>query len=455
MASSNESIGVNCTTEFAAYPLVGQTGWGVCTLKAPFYEPESRAPVDIVAVIDKSGSMHGEKLDLVKETLEFVIDQLKDTDRLSVVTYDTNVKVDFGLTTMNQENKERSKVTVKAIRDGSSTNLCGGLLKGMEQIIGRTGTKAQVASVLLLTDGLANVGISNREGIMEEMRKVLDPKPGNTPFDGTIYTFGFGSDHDARLLESVSTQGGGVYYYIDSAEKIPESFADCLGGLLSVMGQNLTLKLEAGENTSILNVHTNKPTTWKTKGKCCEITMGDLQSEEERDILLELQLPAVADMSQQGIIGKLSYFNVINSKPDEVNFTMTFERNNGPRGEASKKLDSQRNRIIATTALKEARSLADQGNYSEAKKVLEAATKKISESVSVGEQFCQGLLSDLTNAADTMRSQHEYKSKGAHYLMSKMQTHSAQRSNYLSEETPYSNTSRGIFVAKSKAMKKK
>lgn len=50
----------------------------------------------------------------------------------------------------------------------------------MEQIIGRTGDKAQVASVLLLTDGLANVGISNREGIMEEMRKILDPKPGNT-----------------------------------------------------------------------------------------------------------------------------------------------------------------------------------------------------------------------------------------------------------------------------------
>lgn len=164
--------------------------------------------------------------------------------------------------------------------------------------------------------------------------------------------------------------------------------------------------------------------------------MGDLQSEEERDILLEVKLPAVpADTSQAGIVGKLSYFNVINSKPDDVNFAMAFERNSksnindylliiiinvdGPRGEASKKLDSQRNRIIATTALKEARSLADQGNYTEAKKVLEAATKKISESVSVGEQFCQGLLSDLANAADTMRSQHEYKSKGAHYLMSK------------------------------------
>lgn len=76
-APSGERIAVNWTPEFSAYPLVTQTAWAVCTLKAPFYEPTARAPVDIVAVIDKSGSMHGEKLDLVKETLEFVIDQCK------------------------------------------------------------------------------------------------------------------------------------------------------------------------------------------------------------------------------------------------------------------------------------------------------------------------------------------------------------------------------------------
>ena len=112
----------------------------------------------------------------------------------------------------------------------------------MSEIVGRTGDKAKVASVLLLTDGLANVGVSNREGIMDEMRKVIDPPGGKTvsscflkvqltyncwfiysqPFEGTVYTFGFGSDHDARLLESVSTQGGGVYYYIDSKEKVFE-----------------------------------------------------------------------------------------------------------------------------------------------------------------------------------------------------------------------------------------
>lgn len=456
MASpSGERITVSWTPEFSAYPLVEQSGWAVCTLKAPFFEPTARAPVDIVAVIDKSGSMHGEKLDLVKETLEFVIDQLKDTDRLSVVTYDTHVKVDFPLTTMNAANKERTKVTVKAIKDGSSTNLCGGLLKGMEQIIGRTGEKAKVASVLLLTDGLANVGISNREGIMEEMRKVLDPKPGHTPFEGTVYTFGFGSDHDARLLESVSTQGGGVYYYIDSKEKIPESFADCLGGLLSVVGQNISLKLEAVGDNRITAVHTTRALTWKTPSKKCEVAMGDLQSEEERDILIEITLPKIgADTSEEVVKGQLSYFNVISSNLDNVDFNLVLHRNSGPRGEASKKLDSQRNRIIATNALKEARGLADQGKYSEAKSVLEAASRRIRESVSVGEDFCQGLLSDLASASDTMKSREEYKAHGAHYLMSKMQSHAVQRSNYMSEDTPYSNTSRGIFVAKSKAMKK-
>lgn len=152
MASpSGDKLNISWAPEFSAYPLVEQPAWSVCTIKAPFYEPSSRAPVDIVAVIDKSGSMHGEKLDLVKETLEFVIDQckhnkiscihlslpcihfiftVKECDRLSVVTYDTKVQVDFPLTSMDSANKERTKLMVKAIRDGSSTNLCGGLLKG-------------------------------------------------------------------------------------------------------------------------------------------------------------------------------------------------------------------------------------------------------------------------------------------------------------------------------------
>ena len=78
-APLNESIALSWTPEFAAYaPSKEHKAWAIATLKAPLFEPTARAPVDICAVIDRSGSMHGEKLELVKETLEFVIDQRKD-----------------------------------------------------------------------------------------------------------------------------------------------------------------------------------------------------------------------------------------------------------------------------------------------------------------------------------------------------------------------------------------
>ena len=86
--------------------------------------------------------------------------EVRDDDRLSVVTYDTHVKVDFGLMNMDKTNKGHGSSIIHQIRDGSSTNLSGGLLKGLCQIIDRGDVKNEVASVLLFTDGLANHGMN-------------------------------------------------------------------------------------------------------------------------------------------------------------------------------------------------------------------------------------------------------------------------------------------------------
>ena len=52
-----------------------------------------------------------------------------------------------------------------------------------------------------------------------------------------VFTFGFGAEHDADLLHAVADAGNGLFYYIDNSDSIPESFCDCLGGLLSVAAQ--------------------------------------------------------------------------------------------------------------------------------------------------------------------------------------------------------------------------
>ena len=110
-------------------------------------------------------------------------------------------------------------------------------------------------------------------------------------------------------------------------EQIPESFADCLGGLLSVVGQNLSLKLELQGGNSVTEVHANRAINWTIPNKTCDIAMGDLQSEEERDIVMELTLPALSSPQQDLVIkASLSYFNVITSALDTVTFDFTIDR---------------------------------------------------------------------------------------------------------------------------------
>ena len=67
---------------------------------------------------------------------------MKDCDRLSLVTYDTNVRVQFGLTKMDDEQKEKTKTAVKALQSGSSTNLSGGLFEGMQTIVCYNGSSS-------------------------------------------------------------------------------------------------------------------------------------------------------------------------------------------------------------------------------------------------------------------------------------------------------------------------
>ena len=62
-----------------------------------------------------------------------------------------------------------------------------------------------------------------------------------------MYTFGFGSDHDAHMLKAISDAGNGMYYLVENEENIGESFAHCLGGLASTVAQGIQMTVTAKE----------------------------------------------------------------------------------------------------------------------------------------------------------------------------------------------------------------
>lgn len=106
--------------------------------------------------MDRSGSMSGEKIKLCKETLLFSAKQLHSKDRLAVVAYDNDVTIPLDLCNMDQRGKELAARAIQRIECGGSTDLCAGLLRGVDIIESNQSNNGQVCSVLLLTDGFVS-----------------------------------------------------------------------------------------------------------------------------------------------------------------------------------------------------------------------------------------------------------------------------------------------------------
>ena len=169
-------VQVSCQAEYPNYPYNEEHSClSVINLTVPSFpkEDDNRAPVDVVAVIDKSGSMADKELLLVKKTLEFLLKQLTEEDRLSIITYNENVCVDFQICKLSEDNREEALRKIDQIESGGRTNLCEGLLKGISEILKNDGGKNEVASVLLFTDGHANEGITDTCSIIAAMTDVV------------------------------------------------------------------------------------------------------------------------------------------------------------------------------------------------------------------------------------------------------------------------------------------
>ena len=137
------------------FPLFLFFGHSLTLQQAPLNESvdTERPPCDIVAVVDRSGSMSGQKLALVKEALSYLITQLKACDRLSVVAFDHRVSHIFGLKRCSEQGRlsmDRSVQTDLHARGG--TNIKSGLTFGLD-CLKRRSTQNPVAAIMLLTDG--------------------------------------------------------------------------------------------------------------------------------------------------------------------------------------------------------------------------------------------------------------------------------------------------------------
>jgi len=190
---------------------------------------------NLVFLIDVSGSMNSaDKLELLKESFEYLVDTLTPADTVSIVTYSGNEKV--VLKGCNGSDSNKIMKAVKSLTAGGSTNGQAGLQKAYE-IAGEYFIEGGNNRIIMASDGDLNVGISSPD----ELKAFISEKR-----DAGIYLsvlgFGTGNYRDGNM-EAIADNGNGVYYYIDGLTEAEKVFGTDLTSTLYTVAEDVKLQI--------------------------------------------------------------------------------------------------------------------------------------------------------------------------------------------------------------------
>ncbi len=269
------TVGIECPKIEASMP--SQRLMEV-TVAAPSVSPTSNRPsLNLALVLDRSGSMTGDKLAYVKEAACHVLNQLDERDRVAIIAYDNEVRKIASSKPISRARREDLKQRIHAIQPGGSTDLGSGWLRGAGEVAEHLLPQG-VNRTLLMTDGLANQGITDQNELAHHAHQ-LKVRGISTS------TFGVGYDFNEHLLEAMAARGGGHFFFIESPHQIPALFQQELSELLTVVAREayLTLPVPIGVAAQLLG-----DLPCETVNGQMKIPVGDLSSGQQRAFYLQL-----------------------------------------------------------------------------------------------------------------------------------------------------------------------
>ncbi len=215
----------------------------VINLSAPQpNEDDKKCNVDLICVIDISGSMSGEKIYQVKESLKILISLMDEKDRLCLILFESSAQNYYNLSFLTKKNKENLEEKINQISSYGGTDILSGLKMAVDVIKSQTYNEKRVSSILLLSDGCDNK--LNDVQIANSFKNLTK----NLGISFTLHTFGYGDDHDAKIMNKLANLRDGSFFYVKEYSKVAEYFVSVLGGCISVISKKLDLKLQVLNN---------------------------------------------------------------------------------------------------------------------------------------------------------------------------------------------------------------
>ncbi|MBU6147591.1 MAG: VWA domain-containing protein [Actinomycetales bacterium] len=260
-------------------------------ITAPEGIAADRPPRTLIMVLDRSGSMAGERLAAAQEAICDLVRRLSAADSFGLVTFDNEAVLALPVRPMGQCDRSEIARQVRAIRPGGSTNLGAGYLIALREaraVVAEMPRRS--ATILLLSDGHANQGLVDADQLFGLAQAAAERV--------TTSTVGIGASYDETLLEALSRGGAGVHHFAPDPDSAAAIVADTVSDLLSVSALATTVRVVPAAGIAA-GVSLLQQLPVVRDGDGLVATIGDLYAGEERRLLLRFDVPRLTGRGPQ------------------------------------------------------------------------------------------------------------------------------------------------------------
>ena len=318
-------------------------------------------PLNLVFVIDKSGSMaDSDKMSRVKDGLRTMVTKLRPDDIVSIVTFDYSARVLHAASPVG--NGDELRYAIDCLVPDGGTNLHSGLMLGYTEArkYFRPGATNRV---ILLTDGIANVGVTSPSRIASDSlacnQRGVD-----------LSTIGVGMDLNNDLLRTLARSGHGLYHFISDYKDINKVFVNEVQSLISSVAKNVQVRIEYGPGLRLEKIYGYQP---RYGNGNVSVTMDDMNNGLTQVIMAKFRTDSLTNTLPVKV--RLSYYDVKRKCPVEEVQDLQLVPAESDSCDLLADVEVKKNYTIAELAdsLYGMAGLARGGNYSQAQNVLDSS----------------------------------------------------------------------------------
>ncbi|GGK78349.1 vWA domain-containing protein [Amphritea balenae] len=269
-------------------------------------DKQARIPANVAIVLDKSGSMGGDKIQYAREAAIMAIKRLDERDIVSVVSYDSRVQVVVPATQVR--NQRAIYNAIRNIHADGNTALFAGVSKGARELR-KFLSRNKVNRVILLSDGLANVGPQSASELGELGASLA--KEGIS-----VTTIGLGLGYNEDLMTRLAGFSDGNHAFVENAEDLASVFQYEFGDVLSVVAQGVNIEIHCRNGVKPVRLLGRES---EIIGNRVTTRLNQLYSEQEKFVILEVEVPEQqAETELELVAVNVSYDNLYTQSQEQL-----------------------------------------------------------------------------------------------------------------------------------------